>query len=80
MYQRVKSQYLIIFVGTYDFKREVLSEDKDEYCFDGCLYTKDDGSPDEYCFRAVSKNPANINYQCSAPQPTTGLCKQNFIM
>ena len=53
------------YEGTYDFVR-VFDGQKDENCFDACIYSKAGAPGEEYCFKAVSSGAASIQEQCDA--------------
>ena len=60
------------YLGTYNFIRTFDGE-KDENCYDGCIYSKEGSPNEEYCFKAVTSDGATINDQCEAPtSPSTG--------
>merc|ERR1712226_247561 len=56
--------------GTYNYKKNFDGE-KDENCFDGCIYTREGREGEEYCFKFVNSGAANINDECGAPTGTT---------
>ena len=63
----------IQYVGTYIYKRQFDGE-KDENCYDGCIYSKE-GFPElEYCFKKVETNSATIDDVCGVlPTPFSTL-------
>merc|ERR1711971_329175 len=56
--------------GTYNFVKTFDGE-KDEACYDGCIYTREGKPGEEYCFKWVNSGAANINDECEAPTGTT---------
>merc|ERR1711936_501060 len=56
--------------GTYNYVKTFDGE-KDENCYDGCIYTREGRTGEEYCFKWVNSGAANINDECEAPTGTT---------
>merc|ERR1712241_921750 len=56
--------------GTYNYVKTFDGE-KNENCYDGCIYTREGRTGEEYCFKWVDSGAANINDECEAPTGTT---------
>merc|ERR1711874_6028 len=56
--------------GTYLYKKTFDGE-KDENCYDGCIYTREGRPEEEYCFKFVTSGAANINDECEASTGST---------
>merc|ERR1712226_1151008 len=52
--------------GTYNYVKTFDGE-KNENCYDGCIYTREGRTGEEYCFKWVDSGAANINDECEAP-------------
>ena len=51
------------FAGVYFFLKK-FDGPKNENCADACIYTKDGGDGDQFCFKAVDSGAATIEDQC----------------
>ena len=64
--------------GTYLYKRSLDEKEANtDDCHDDCIYTREDMTDNEYCFKSVSSGAPNINYECEA-QLGCGSCSFPF--
>ena len=63
--------------GTYNYVKTFDGE-KNENCYDGCIYTREGRAGEEYCFKWVDSGAANINDECEAPTGTPPMTESSL--